>query len=318
MNNCHTIGSLRADVFRVLDEYSRNGENHDIFSGGTADIDRRFITALNGTLCLVTSALGFCEKRTRICFSRPVTLAMICDLCVTDVKQSIDLPVFSGAVSFDYLGGGKLCFVGADEQIVGEKELSCKFGNLESERAFVPENAEKMLFLPDSALLVKNLKIYDKKTLCGCSDEKYLPDGKRLYCAISPLLSEIKAVFAEKRVGKTGIPQDIFEVKDGVISCDEKYAGGYTVEFLEYPESFDESSSPDTVLSLSPAAYEAAVYSVAAALCEREDGELYSRLIYKYRELLENTYPKNNLIRKNSFFAGGVFGRRRRGYAFRR
>ncbi len=318
MNNCHTIGSLRADVFRALDEYSRNGENYDIFSGGAADIDRRFITALNGALCLVNTAVGSTVKRTRLCFSKPVVLAQICNFRVTAGQNSIELPFLSGAVSFDFCGCGKLAFVGADGEMIVERELACEFGNIATEKTFVPQDAARMVFSSDTGLFAEKLKIYDTESLGGCCDEKYLPDGSRLYCAISPLLSEITTVYDEKRMGRSGIPTDIFEVSDDVISCDEKYAGSYTMEFFEYPASFDESTSPDTVLDLSPAEYEAVVYSVAAALCEREDGELYSRLTYKYRELLANIYPKNNLTRKNSFFAGGLFGRRRRGYAFRR
>ncbi len=318
MNNCHTIGSLRADVFRALDEYSRNGENYDIFSGGAADIDRRFITALNGALCLVNTALGSTVKRIRLCFSKPVVLAQLCDFQIAEGQNSIELPFLSGAVSFDFCGCGKLVFVGLNGEVIEERQLESWFGNLAVMRAFVPQDATRIVFSSETGLFVEKLKLYDKESLCGCTDEKYLPDGKRIYCAISPLLSEIKAVYGEKRIGSLGIPADLFEVSDGIISCSERYSGSYTMEYFEYPASFDESTSPDTVLELSPTAYEAVIYSVAAALCEREDGELYSRLTYKYRELLANIYPKNNLTRKNSFFSGGFFGKRRHGYAFRR
>lgn len=317
MNKSLTIGSLRTDVFRVLDEYSRNGENHDIFSGGTGDMDRRFISALNGALCLVNTAIGSAVSKTRLCFSKPGILADICDFNVSERNTYVEIPFSSGAVSFDFRGCGKLVFLDADSESVGEKELVSDFGKLVGARAFVPEDAVRLQFETDSGLFVSCLKLYDKEGLHGCCDEKYLPDGKMLYCAISSQCCEILSVFDEKRRCRTRIPPDIFSFGGGVVSCDEKYAGTYTVEYSEYPECYDESDPDDTILSLSPAAYDAVVYAVAADLCEREDGELYSRLTYKYRELLANIYPKNNLTRKNSFFSGGFFGRRRRGYVFR-
>lgn len=316
MNSCQTIGALKADVFRVLDEYSKNGLGHDLYSGGTGDMDKRFLTALNGALCLINSAVGGAVAKTSLTFSRPVLLALICDFDVFEGEKTVEVPFLAGSVSFDFMGEGKLVFSDIDGEIVEERYLSSCFGNFETQRAFVPNDAFKVCFSSEKTLIVRALKFYDKKSLMGCGEEKYLPDGKKLYCAISPLCHEILSVKGGKR-GALSIPNDIFDAAHGAVSCDEGYEGTYTVEYTEYPESYDESDSMDTPVSLSPACYEAAVYAVAASICEREDGELYSRLIYKYREMLANIYPKNSLKRKNSFFAGGIFGRRKRGYAFR-
>ena len=49
----YTLGRLKSEVFRALDEYSSNGLGHEIFSGGTGDIDKRFIPALNSAIRLI-------------------------------------------------------------------------------------------------------------------------------------------------------------------------------------------------------------------------------------------------------------------------
>ena len=317
MNNIHTLGGMRADVFRVLDEYSRNGENHDIFSGGTGDMENRFVSALNGALCLIDRAVGSEPKRKNVCFSRPGVIFEACSFVLSDGQKSIEVPFLCGSLSFDFTGCGKLAFFDAQNEKIREIELAGDFGNIETAKFFVPQDAVRMVFSTDTGLAVEKLKCYDKSGLLGNTDEKALPDGKKLFCAISPRVSEIVSVFGTKYSGKREYPCDLFEIRGGLACCDEKYAGTYTFEYFEYPESFDESDPPDTEICLSPLCYEAALYAVAAALCEREDGELYTRLTYKYREMLANLYPKNNLKRKNSFFAGGIFGRRRRGYLFR-
>ena len=314
MNTCKTIGSLKADVFRVLDEYSRNGNGYDFYSGGTGDMDKRFLTALNGALCLIDSAVGSGITKAKISFSRPRRLAQICNFDIFGSEKKIEVPFFAGSVSFEFMGEGKLSFCDVDGKVIEERQLSSGYGNFEVSRAFVPTDAFGMIFSSEKSLLVRGLLVFDKQSLCGCTDEKFLPDGKKLYCEISHLCHELVSA---KNSKKYDIPCDIFGVKDGVIFCDEEYEGDYFVEYTEYPESYDESDSYDTPLTLSPSIYEAVVFAVASSICEREDGELYSRLTYKYREMLANIYPKHNLKRKNSFFSGGFFGRRRRGYSFR-
>ena len=82
-------------------------------------------------------------------------------------------------------------------------------------------------------------------------------------------------------------------------------AGGV---YYAYPEPIAENAPCETPVPLPPAASDALIYLVAAELCDREDGELYTRLLYKYRELLTNTYPSENIKRKNRYYAGRSFG----------
>jgi len=308
---------MRADVFRVLDEYSRNGESHDVFSGGTGDMENRFVSALNSALCLINHAVGSERKRKNVYFFRPEVLLEACSFELSDGEKSIEMPFLCGSLSFDFKGCGKLAFFDADNEKITELVFEGRYGNIETAKFFVPQDAVRMVFCADTSLVVEKLKCYDKGGLFGCTDENALPDGKKLFCALSSRVSELISVFGTKYSGKREFPCDLFELCGEYVCCDEKYAGAYTFEFFEYPQSFDESDPPDTPVFLSPGCYEAAVFAVAAALCEVENGELYSRLTYKYREMLANIYPKNNLKRKNSFFAGGIFGRRRRGYLFR-
>ena len=316
MKNRYTIGDMRSEVFKVLDEYSYNSEGCEMFSGGTGDMEKRFISALNCALRLVCNALSKNKKNIELKFEKPMVLMEICDIRLHNDAKSIDVPYFSGALSFDFCGKGKLLFYDSDGKVTEEKQLFAEYGNIENIRCFIPENAVKMSFETSDSLSVAKLKSYERASLGACDSEILLPDGKKLYCRFPEMCSELCDITAMTRYGASGVPADIFTFEKGVICCDEKYAGAYRVEYLEYPESYCESDSDETMLELSPVAYTAAVYACAASLCEHENGELYSRLTYKYREILANTYPAENLRRKNSFFSGGIFGRRRKGYDY--
>ena len=315
----YTLGRLKSEVFRALDEYSSNGLGHEIFSGGTGDIDKRFSPALNSAIRLILLSSARQEKTCLVALQKPEKLMAICDFSVAgNEKRKIMLPLNSGAVSFDFSGNGSFFILDSGEGIISEHKLSTEYGNIENCKKIIQSNAVCIEFTASSEefLSVSGLYSYNISSVRGCLEEKFLPDGKRVFCAFPPRCAEICSVSTEKRGRRIPCPSDIFNFSEGLLSCEEKYSGNYNITYCEYPEEIPENASPDTELSLSPAAFGAAVYAVAAELCAREDGEMYSRLTYKYREMLANTYPVENYSLKNSFFAGGLFGRRKKGRNF--
>ena len=70
-NNKLSLGYLRSEVFRVLDEYTSNGVPHEIFSGGTGDIEKRFISALNSAIRLVYLCAARTPVKKRIYLEKP-------------------------------------------------------------------------------------------------------------------------------------------------------------------------------------------------------------------------------------------------------
>ena len=304
----YNLGQLRSDVYRALDEYSSNGIEHERCDGGTADTDKRFTAALNRAIrrLYLSSARTLYGARVvfypgKVLFSRDGFLVG------SGESEELSLPDGAYAVSFDCTGKGSLIA----ETAAGEKtvfSLSSDFGCYESARFFLPDGCAKITFSAAGSLLIRSLRVYSNAFLPEKSDENtaFLPDGRKLYCSFPPLCAELCSVTKERSGEK--IPCERFSFENGVLSCDERLAGEYTVYYYAYPEPIAENAPCETPVPLPPAASDALIYLVAAELCDREDGELYTRLLYKYRELLTNTYPSENIKRKNRYYAGRSFG----------
>jgi hypothetical protein len=303
----YTLGRFRSDVFRVLDEYSCNGKEHEIFSGAVGDMEKRFITAANSAIRLVSLSSDRKLKSMGIVFKKPHILMLVCDFSVLPGgEKEILIPEGSASLSFDFCGECVLSFCDEDAKEIEQRQISSSYGQLSTFKSNIPENCAKIIFTcgEKSFFDVKRLKSYSFESVGYCSDEKLLPDGKKLYSTFSPECIEIARV--NKICGNRVFfcRNDIFEFSDGVLSCDEKNAGTYSVEYFCYPAEISESSCDDEKIELTPAAFSVAVYATAAELCEREDGELYARLTYKYREILANCYPARKSQSRNRFYSG--------------
>lgn len=303
----YTLGQIRSNVYRALDEYSSNGREHERFGGGTADMDKRFIAALN---CAVrrlyrSSSRTLSEARV-LFFSGKVLTCADGFLLEGGEEEIVSLSENAYSSAFEYCGSGKLTVTDSDGNKT-DYPLSSAFGRYQTERIFLPDNAERMTFHAGGTLFIRLLRVYSPSGLPEKNEEnrKLLPDGKRLYCAFPPLCAELCSV----RRGTTEYPSELFTLENGVLSCDVRHAGEYVVSYYAYPEPIAENAPFDTVIPLNPSASDALIYLVAAELCDREDGELYTRLLYKYRELLTNTYPCENIKIKNRYYGGRFFGR---------
>ncbi len=312
-NAKYTLSRLKSDVFRLLDEYSCNGENTDIYSGALGDIEKRFITAANFAIRLVSLSCDRRKKRIRVFFKAPLPVMKKSDISVSYGEEKIlSIPEGTGAVCFYYSGSAKMLFRDEYGIVLEEKSLVTECGELLCHRAFIPDNASDVVFsckMADS-FAISSFKCYSSDSVAHITDEKYLPDGKRLFCTAPSCFAEL--LCAKRISGERYYPcaEDIFLVEDGTVSCDERYAGTYELEYLVSPLELEENSDDATEIELSPSVYTAAVYATAASLCEREDAELYSRLTYKYREMLANCYPSGIEQRRNSFYSGGFFAKR--------
>ena len=71
----------------------------------------------------------------------------------------------------------------------------------------------------------------------------------------------------------------------------------------------DESKGDDYTLSLSPLALEALINLAASELCREGDSDAYTRLLYKYNDLVEGFFSANERkVSRNGFYK--AFGRR--------
>ncbi|MBR5528331.1 MAG: hypothetical protein IKV97_04945 [Clostridia bacterium] len=315
-NTCgYTLGRFRSEVFKALDEYSCNGKEQEIFSGGTGDIDKRFICALNSAIRLVYLASARRPVQAHIRLVRPEVIQNIGNFTLQKGEETELLIGENMPFSFWFCGKGKVqVYIPREIRLECEAQIESEYGVLECYKSSARGYEIRLRIVAESRLEIKDMRIYSPS--CSAEDEKYLPDGKNVYCAISPLCTEICSVTKHEGARRINCPTDIFTLCGDTLCCEEKNCGEYTVEYYRYPEEFSENDTPEKTVDLPHAACMAAVYAAAAELCAREDGELYARLMYKYREILANVYPAKNLTRKNSFFAGGIFGRRRSSGSF--
>ncbi len=295
----YTLGSFRTALFRVLDEYSLNGNNTERFSGMLSDIEKRLVSSLNMSIRRIYLSSERLPKKASLFFAAEKLLAEYSDMSM-DCEKKIFLPENSSFFVAEYSGEAKLSFFDMDERLISETLLTSEFGNIKTEKALVPESCVYVSFAPVSGFFIKKLRF------CGGSfaqdtDPALLPDGNRLFCRFDEELIEI--ISAEKE--SKGISPEAICYDEHIISVPREYQGYITIEYYAYPDSFTESTPDDTPIPLSPAYSDAALFMVAADLCDREDDGLYSKLTYKYREILNNTYPIERTKIRNRFFSTG-------------
>ena len=125
--------------------------------------------------------------------------------------------------------------------------------------------------------------------------------------------AKICAVYDEKGFPA---PLELFDisVSDGTVKTNLKNAGAYIFEYYIYPEKLPGDCPDDAQIILPPILFDALCYMCASDLCPSSDGELFSKLTYKYREILENYYDgsRNLTAGRNSFFkVCGNIGRKK-------
>ena len=169
----------------------------------------------------------------------------------------------------------------------------------------------------------------------------YLADaGKRFLSTLNMCLRRVvlslplleKSVELEVHNGRIVLPGDCGKIKD-VFCCkgkkklsDNDYSifgnelvctffeenENVRVLYLVVPESFSSETVADTKVELPDITCDALCYLTAAELCSPEYAELYSKLMYKYRDICANFYNcENSSGSRNSFFKKrprGIYG----------
>lgn len=96
----------------------------------------------------------------------------------------------------------------------------------------------------------------------------------------------------------------IIRIRDGYIYTQNAFAGDtLCLQYEIHPKPFSSDADENTPVSLPDTSADALAYLAAAELCPTDAGELYSRLMFKYRDLSLNCYnsePYSN--KRNSFF----------------
>lgn len=193
----YTFGLLKLNIYKVLDEYTANGNKISLTEGIAADIEKRFVSTLN--------------------------------MCMRRVALSLPLLTKITVLSFEEDNG---------------------------KRAVLPKDFGEVKSLIVNGVTVKK--------------DKILTDGDRL------ILPEMNDAY-------TGILE-------------------YTVKINEFTAETDE----DEKINLPDICTDALVFLTASELCPPEYAELYSRLTYRFRDIVSNIYNLEPFEKtRNSFYGSG-------------
>ena len=195
----YTFGVLKQNVYKVLDEFSVNGYGVSLASGVVADMEKRFVTAVNMCLRRIMLSFPLLVKETEIVFTE----------------------------------GENGCFANLPED----------FGK-----------AEKLTVRSKGEIPASKYRIVDDRIIC-------------------------------------------FNVAQGESAILE-----YSVKINDFTQEANENDK----LNLPDISADALVYLTAAELCPTDYSELFSRRMYKYRDLALNCYNAGQVKKsaRNSFYIG--------------
>ena len=108
--------------------------------------------------------------------------------------------------------------------------------------------------------------------------------------------------------GVGSISENSFRISGGMLECNCVDDGGFASFIYKVnPRSFTPDEPSWTPVDLPDITADALCYLTAAELCPAEYGELYSKLMYKYRDICLNAYGCDDGGRgRNTFFKGGM------------
>ena len=305
----YTLGEFRDRILKHLCRYSSNGAVYP--SGEKEDIENRLVTSLNIHIARLWHEFPGNTKKCRLSFFAPTVIADIGSFDVTggdtaiktvcgkkigffmtvSGKGTVSVTTSSGTRTFnsDAVGGERIVIRGS---VLNDGVTECVFS-----------------FGAESNLVITEFTVYEG---VGESDSELLY-GCGAYAAYLP--SDCAQVLALYHANNKELNRTAYSVieDDRTVLIHSDDGCGYVMEYVCYPPAFADDGADGQEIYLSPIFADALGYMCAADLCPVNDPELYSRLTYKYREILDNLYTRrkrNSVVNK---FYGFV---RRRGISF--
>ena len=302
----YTLGELRTTVLKLLGKYSTNGTVYS--SGEKADIENRLVTSLNIHLGRIFHEFPGDTKSCRLAFFTPAVEASFGKIDIapegTETRSvicrnpgfymtvggkgsvTVEAPGYSRTFTVDTLPGERTVIRGA---VGSGSECEC---------TFITEAGSSGLYISD-------FEVYS-----GVSEEEAgLLFGRNVHAAyLPPDCGEIVGLYgnAGRRIKKF----DVTGEENKILLVPKSPDTDCVMEYAPYPPAFADGAGNSEAIYVSPLVRDALVYMCAADLCPISDPELYSRLTYKYREILENMYPRRRICRVvNKFYV--LTGKRR-------
>lgn len=310
----YNLGECRERILRLLERYSSNGNINN--TGEIADIEYRLITSLNIHLNKLWYEFPDTAAQSDVSF--------FCPECAFDFGS---MRLGSGETVSGHFGGDKLGFymtVKGNGQLVfntasGQSQLyliDTEPGMYTVIKGAIDNPGEDANFVlkADTGLDVITFVIY--KNVESAAQEQELLCDKASVAAFLPGDCS-KVLSLTKNNDNTNYAEYCrVDEEKRIITIPKKLSAHYILGYIPYPPNFTQDAQNSAEIALSPVMFDALCYMCAADLCPANDSELYSKLTYKYREILENIYDRQRGCRiKNSFYG---LVRRRMGIALKK
>ena len=300
----YTLGECKERIMKHLGRYSSNGKTVSI--GETVDIEKRLITSINIHLAKLVYEYPSTVK-CPILFLCPELLYDYGGFRLSEgestayrfsVKDGAFHIVASGKGRIEVRSDGGKVSLYAVDTVNGAYSVVCG-----AVRGAVGE--ECVIYLSaDTVLDVRGFVIYGGVP-SGADWQGLVCDKDRISAYLPEQCGEVVSLRGDRNgTDVCGIAEINQELR--TVSLPRSLYGKYTLEYIPFAKSFEDTAQDSEEIVLSPLLFDALCYMCASDLCPASDPELYSKLTYKYREILENIYARSRGARIVNRFYGFI------------
>ena len=308
MENRYTLKAVKDLVYKELDEYSRNGEPTGEYGFSKSDISERINDALNGAFTRACLSFPPYVKSAELRFFKPRELLY---------DKNFEIKANAAQKEYTLREGSSLAF---SISCAGEGNVSIYFSDGASKHFSKDIAVNGSIFTrvvfyaekpadADVKLVLKctGSHSFAVKELCVCEADGFTENTR----AIMPhgvsfsLLPEDFSSADEYYVSGKRMPKALFCENDGVALSRCNDLREVTLRYIPKTPHIDKDTPEDTQIEMPYITLLGTVYLAAAELCRIGNGELYSRLMYKYRDLALNCYDRRYSPRVRNLFYNG-------------
>lgn len=297
----HTFEELRTRVLKLLERHSSNGKANTC--GEVSDIEGRLIESANTHLRMLYSEILRPVRRVQI------KIKKLNFLCTRQYTIKPNKPLV-----WEEVGNGTVfyCKVRGDMTFTVESESGSNSYQIYSENGepsivYGTAKSYKDRFIKFKAETTSEAEFLEFYAFCGATyyegEEIEVTADGIMFPKIPEDCTEIVAIY--DKYGRK-VMSDIVEYSaySGRLYTDKKNYGTYTLEYIVAPREISQDTEVSEQIRLPGVLFDALCYMCAADICPANDGNVFSKLTYKYREILENYYcrSRNYELKRNSFF----------------
>lgn len=295
-----TLGECKKRILKLLERYSSNGAENGI--GEVLDIRNRVADCVNVHLNKLYYEFSNEKKKSEIFFCPYEKTFDYGSFEVTE--NSVFQRFFDGEKVAFYVcaqGAGQIIFYTPLETY--RYAINTSGGESCVVRGFFDNGGKescRFIVGAEPQLKIHSFVVYDGFYSDGCKE--LVCDSEKLAAFLPKDCAKVLGLIPKNKNFSENVNFEINE-SERTIAVPQKFAGDYIMEYIPYAPEVSEND--DCAFCLSPIIFDALCYMCAADLCPASDGELFSKLTYKYREILANIYDRRKNYGLRNVFYGG-------------